>query len=153
MKRLNIVDEISLSKLTQPKDESFSEPTSGEWIKILRTALRMTQAELANRAKVTQPHLGRIEGGKIDPRTNTLRRIFQALSCDFVIMPRPKKDIKEVLRGRARSIALKRLKQAMGPMALEGQASEPEIFRQLLEKRTEEILNDSRERLWNKKDD
>jgi hypothetical protein len=38
-------------------------------------------------------------------------------------------------------------------MALEGQGPEAELFRQLLEKKTDEILNDRRERLWNKKDD
>jgi hypothetical protein len=33
-------------------------------------------------------------------------------------------------------------------MALEKQAPEPEVFKQLLEKRTDDILADRREKLW-----
>jgi hypothetical protein len=92
--------------------------------------------------------LAGIESGKIDPQVSTLRRICDALSCDLIIEPRPRKPLKDVLRGQARSLALKRLKQTMGTMALENQAPDEEVFRQLLEKRTDEILKDERERIW-----
>ncbi len=61
--------------------------------------------------------------------------------------------MKEILRGRARKLALKRLKQSMGSMALEGQAPDREIFLKLLEKRTDEILADRSQRLWQDKND
>jgi transcriptional regulator with XRE-family HTH domain len=112
----------------------------------------MTQQELAHRAHIPQSHLTLIESGKIDPQIGTLQRIFDGLSCDLVIEPRPRRPLSEILRGRARSIALKRLKHTMGTMALEDQAPEKVAFKQLLEKRTDEILVDSRERLWNKND-
>ena len=153
-KRLNLLDDMSLSRLDRSMEPSIGEPPSAaEWIQILRLYLRMTQAELAKRAKVTQPHLVGIESGKVDPKISTLKRIFQALSCDLLIEPRPKKPIREVLRGRARSIALKRLQQSMGTMALEGQAPDRDIFLKLLEKRTDEILSDRRKRLWHDKND
>jgi len=146
-RRLNIVDEMALSRLTPPETKTH-EPSHGDWIRILRDSLRMTQAELASRARITQPHLAGIESGKTDPQISTLRRIFEAMSCYLVLEPRPRKPIKEVLRGRARSVALKRSKQSMGTMALEHQAPEAEVFKQLLEKRTYEILTDRREKLW-----
>ena len=124
----------------------------GQWIRTLRSYLRMTQQELAQRAHIPQSHLALIESGKIDPQIGTLQRIFEGLSCDLVIEPRPRRPLSEILRGRARSIALKRLKHTMGTMALEEQAPEKAAFKQLLEKRTDEILGDSRERLWNKND-
>ena len=147
-RRLNIVDEMALSRLAPPETKTTHEPSPGDWIRILRDSLRMTQAELASRAKITQPHLAGIESGKTDPQISTLKRIFEAMSCDLVLEPRPRKSIKEMLRGRARSIALKRLKQSMGTMALEHQAPEADVFKQLLEKRTDEILTDRREKLW-----
>lgn len=146
-RRLNIVDEMALSRLAPPETKTH-EPSHGDWIRILRDSLRMTQAELASRAKITQPHLAGIESGKTDPQISTVKRIFEAMSCDLVLEPRPNKPIKEVLRGRARSVALKRLKQSMGTMALEHQAPEADVFKQLLEKRTDEILTDRREKLW-----
>ena len=153
MKRqLNIVDDMALSRLEEPSTRQ-SEPSPGDWIRLVRLTLRMTQAELAGRAHVSQPHLAGIERGRIDPQVTTLKRIFEALSCDLIIEPRPIHPIKEVLRGRARSLALKRLKRSMGTMALEEQAPEPDVFRQLLEKRTDEILSDPREKLWSKSDE
>jgi predicted transcriptional regulator len=44
-----------------------------------RKALDLTQSELAERAEVSQPLIARIEGGDVDPRLSTLRRIVNAL--------------------------------------------------------------------------
>lgn len=41
--------------------------------------LGMTQSELADKADVSQPLIARIEGGDVDPRLSTLRRIVNAL--------------------------------------------------------------------------
>lgn len=151
-RRLNIVDEMAATRLA-PSETPQYEPSFGDWIRIVRDSLRMTQAELASRAKITQPHLAGIESGKTDPQISTVKRIFAAMSCDLVLEPRPRKAIKEVLRGRARGVALQRLKQSMGTMALERQAPDAEVFRQLLEKRTDEILADRREKLWQQPSD
>jgi len=152
-KRLTLLEEQIISHLTFPSGQSTWNPSYTEWIKSLRVALRMTQTELAQRAHVTQPHLTAIESGKIDPQIKTLRRIFDALLCDIAITPRPKSDIKEVLRNQARRIARKRLQRAVGTMAMEGQVADAEVFEQVLEKRVDEILNDPSERLWENKDD
>ena len=44
-----------------------------------RKSLELTQSELAERADVSQPLIARIEGGDVDPRLSTLRRIVTAL--------------------------------------------------------------------------
>jgi len=44
-----------------------------------RTDLGLTQSEIAERAGVSQPLIARIEGGDVDPRLSTLRRIVEAL--------------------------------------------------------------------------
>ena len=44
-----------------------------------RTELGLTQSELADAADVSQPLIARIEGGDVDPRLSTLRRIVEAL--------------------------------------------------------------------------
>ncbi|MFW6448815.1 MAG: CBS domain-containing protein [Halobacteriota archaeon] len=44
-----------------------------------RTSLELTQREVAEAAGVSQPLIARIEGGDVDPRLSTLRRIIEAL--------------------------------------------------------------------------
>jgi predicted transcriptional regulator len=53
-------------------------PTSAD-LRERRTELSLTQSELATRADVSQPLIARIEGGDVDPRLSTLRRIVNAL--------------------------------------------------------------------------
>lgn len=139
-----------LSKLRVDSSREDHDFKPSDWIRLLRNYLLMTQAELAKRANITQANLVAIESGKVDLRVSTLQRIYEGLSCHLSLEPRPKKSLEEVLRGRARAIALQRLKKTMGTMALEGQAPEKEVFRKLLEKRTDEILADPREKLWRK---
>ena len=152
-KPITIVDDIALSNLQVDPSSEDQNLKAGDWIRLLRNYLRMTQTELAKRANITQPNLVAIESGKVDPRVSTLQRIYKGLSCNLSIEPRPRKTLEEILRDRARAVALKRLKKTMGTMALEDQAPEKEIFKKLLEKRTDEILRDPRERLWRKDSD
>ncbi|WP_227131386.1 CBS domain-containing protein [Halorubellus salinus] len=54
-------------------------PTEEE-LRERREALDLTQSELADAADVSQPLVARIEGGDVDPRLSTLRRIVEALN-------------------------------------------------------------------------
>ena len=149
-KQTTIVDDIFLSKLRVDSVHEHNNLKPGDWVRLVRNYLRMTQAELSKRANITQANLVAIESGKTDPRVSTLQRIYEALSCHLSIEPWPQKPLEENLRGRARAVALRRLEKTMGTMALEEQAPEAEVFRKLLEKRTDDILRDPREKLWRK---
>lgn len=146
-KLVTIIDDIALSGLQVQDPTETGNRSPGDWIRILRNRLRMTQAELAKRAHITQPNLAAIESGKADPQVSTLRRIYQGLGCDLNVEPRLKKPLEEMVRGRAASVALKRLKHTMGTMALEDQAPDKESFKRLLEKRTDEILRSRRKHI------
>lgn len=146
-KLITIVDDIALSRLEVQASPATDNRAPGDWIRILRNRLRMTQAELAKRAHITQPNLAAIESGKVDPQVGTVRRIYQGLWCDLNLEPRLRKPLEEIVRGRAASVALKRLKHTMGTMALEDQAPDKESFRRLLEKRTDDILRSRRKHI------
>lgn len=146
-KVVTIIDDMALSHLQVQEATEPSNRTPGEWIRMLRHRLRMTQTELAKRAHITQPNLAAIESGRVDPQVSTLRRIYQGLWCDLTIEPRLTKPLDEILRGRARTVALKQLKHTMGTMALEEQAPDKDMFRRLLEKRTDDILRSGRKHI------
>ena len=57
----------------------------GEIIKRRRTALDMTQVELAEKAKITQAKISQIENGANDNVTiDILRKLAKALNCALV---------------------------------------------------------------------
>lgn len=73
--------------------------------------------------------------------------------CNVVIEPQPRKPLDEVLRDKARGVALKRLGQSMGTMALENQAPGADVSKALLEQSTDEILSRKSERIWRDDDE
>jgi transcriptional regulator with XRE-family HTH domain len=141
---ITVLDDAAVSRLQVEPSNRADAKTAGDWIRILRNRLRMTQAELAKRSHITPANLAAIESGKVDPQISTVKRIYQGLWCNLNLEPRLQKPLDEIIRGRARAVALKRLKHTMGTMALEDQAPDDETFRQLLEKRTDDILRSGR---------
>ena len=69
----------------------------GTWVRTLRVALHMTQRQLAKRADVSQGNLALIERGHLEPQVSTLRKLFDALYCDLIVLPVPRKRIPAVL--------------------------------------------------------
>ena len=66
-------------------------PQPAACLRTLRAALRMSQAQLAKRSGIDKGNIARIESGKSDVRVATLTRLFDAMFCDLVIFPRPRK--------------------------------------------------------------
>ncbi len=63
--------------------------TPSRLIRLLRRRIKMSQAELAARAGLSQAEVSRIESGRGDPRLSVLRDIFHALSCRPLLLALP----------------------------------------------------------------
>lgn len=61
----------------------------GQMVYDRRTALKLTQAELAERAGMTQPQLSRLESGGATPTVPLLARLAAALDAELDITFRP----------------------------------------------------------------
>jgi transcriptional regulator with XRE-family HTH domain len=61
----------------------------GQMVHDRRTELGLTQAELAERAGMTQPQLSRLESGGATPTVPLLARLAAALEADLDITFRP----------------------------------------------------------------
>ena len=61
------------------------------FLRALCGALRMSQAELSNRCGVARSHIAAIESGRKECQLETLRRLFDALFCDLLVIPKPRK--------------------------------------------------------------
>jgi len=70
------------------------------FVRSLRSALRMSQSQLARRSGIPRAHIDRLEAGRIDPQLSTLSRLFDAMFCDLVILPRPRKRPSDAIAER-----------------------------------------------------
>lgn len=69
-------------------------------VRALRSRLKMSQADLARRARMTQAQVARVESGKVDVQVSTLKRLFDAMFCDLLILPKPRKRPGDALADR-----------------------------------------------------
>jgi transcriptional regulator with XRE-family HTH domain len=81
----------------------------GQWVRALRVALHMTQRQLASRAKVSQTNLALIESGRVEPQLGTLRVLFDALFCDLMVLPIPRRRVSEILAEKTFDVPTRRL--------------------------------------------
>jgi len=61
------------------------------YLRALRAYMRMSQRQLARRTGLGQAQISRIERGRVDTGLTTWRRLFDALFCDLLIVPRPRR--------------------------------------------------------------
>jgi transcriptional regulator with XRE-family HTH domain len=117
-------------------------------LRTLRTALHMTQAQLANRAGMPQSHIARIEAGKADVQLGTLRKVFGALFCDFLLVPRMGRDFESVLDERIKEKARRNVSRISGTMALEKQLPEDETLQALIHSEESRLRAHPSSEIW-----
>lgn len=94
------------------------------WIRTVREALSMSQAQLAKRLGVTQRSVQSMEKGEASEgiRLETLRRAADALGCDLVYALVPREPLGATMERQARWLVASRLDAVNHSMLLEDQA-------------------------------
>jgi len=77
-----------------------------------RKAKNLTQADIAKSCETSQQQIAKIEGGIVDPRLSTLRRIAQALDCELPELFYSRKEFLSEITSvvRDKQIDLKKIK-------------------------------------------
>lgn len=117
-------------------------------IKLLRHGLGMTQAQVARRAGLAQSHLAEIELGGVDPQLGTLRKIFHALSCDTLVVPRFTKRPDTIIAERVKVTARRKVARVSGSMALEKQLPDKSMTRKLVQIEEERLKGRPSSEIW-----
>ena len=113
------------------------------WIHYMRQALGMTLKKLGERAGVALPTVAQAERGEAKGKITleTLKKMAEAMECEFMYAFVPNKSVKEVLTHKAFAKAKQLLKNANTHMTLEDQHVEEDekgrierLARRLLEK-------------------
>lgn len=139
MKKLSAVERHAIDQyLAQGKDlESLS---ICELIPLMRKRLRMSQKQLAKRASVSVTTINRLEKGEMEPTLGLLRKLFDAMACDFLLLPVPRKEPDVLLRERAEGKARGCMDYLEGTMVLEEQGPDQSWMDVLREQEIDEIL-------------
>ena len=124
-------------------------PSSG-WIRAIREALGMTNAQLASRVKrrpQTVLDLQQREAAQTI-QLNTLRELAEAMDCELVYAIVPRKPLDRMVSERAEALARRTLRRTGHTMELERQGLGVRESARALEREIERLLKGSRRRLW-----
>ena len=67
------------------------------YVRALRATLRMSQENLARRSGVAKSQIVEIEKGRMNPGVDVLRRLFDAMFCDLLVVPKARKRPSDAL--------------------------------------------------------
>lgn len=131
----------------KPEDR-FAPPPKG-WIRAIRDAVGMTGAQLASRLGTRQQSVEALEkseaAGSI--QLSTLRRAAEAMDCTLVYALVPKTSLEDMVRQRARKLALRDLRRVAHTMKLEAQETGDADLEARIEAYIRDVLKDRD--LWN----
>mgnify|MGYP000614970285 CR=1 FL=1 len=119
-----IEDQILLDEKTSAlKAIKLPQPRTG-WIRTIRTALRMSQAELATILQMNQKSLHALETSEANSkiRLESLEKVANALDCDLVYAFVPRQSLHDRYTDRAHVIAAAQLASVENTMQLENQS-------------------------------
>jgi predicted DNA-binding mobile mystery protein A len=120
----------------------------GDQIRLLRNALRMTQAQLAKRVGLPQSHIAKMESGKVDLNIKTLRRVLDALFCNTLLIPQPRRRLEDILRDQTRKAAQRKVSRVAGNMALEKQRPDEKMLQDLIIAEEERLARSESSEIW-----
>lgn len=131
----------------RPEDR-FSVPPKG-WVRAIRDALGMTGVQFARRLRIRPQSVAALEKSEANGsiQLKTLRRAAEALDCTLVYALVPNTSLDEVMRARARNIAIRELGRVAHTMKLEAQGTGDANLEARIEAYVRDVLRDRD--LWN----
>lgn len=125
-------------------------PPEEGWIHTVRTALGMTQEQLAKRMGVAKSRIGQIEKAEVDGRLTlaTLQRAAEALGADTAVGLVPAQPLERQVEAQAERVARQIISDVDHTMALEGQRTSTDHRERSVERFKREILAGPWRVLW-----
>lgn len=126
----------------------FGVPPKG-WVRAIRDALGMTGVQFAQRLQIRPQSVSALEKSEANGsiQLKTLRRAAEALDCTLVYALVPNTSLDDVMRARARKIAIRELGRVAHTMKLEAQGTDGANLEARIETHVRDVLRDRD--LWN----
>ncbi len=138
------------AKLREKVNQFAQFPSIFKQIYLLRSALGMTQKQLAARIKCQQGDIAKLESEhKADVQISTLKKAAAALNCDLILMMVPKSNIAEYIEAKSEQMARKLIAASSANMAMEIQKPNKNVIGAQIKDLKEDIIKHRRSLLWN----
>ena len=125
--------------------------TLRDQVKQIRSALGMTQQQLADRSGLAQSVIAEIENGNRENLTlPTIHKLAQGLSCKFIPQLIAENDISVIREERSDYIARKIISISSGSAAIEMQFSTKDAVEKQVKTLKQELLKKHESALWQK---
>ena len=123
------------------------------WVKEIRESLGMSMQDLAIRLGTIKQRIEKIEKDEVAAKTTleTMKKVAEALDCDFVYFLVPKTSLEQTLKTQAYRSAQKIIKQVETTMELEKQETSSRSQKQLIERLAYEMLLKEDRKIWREK--
>lgn len=127
-------------------------PAKG-WVRAVREALGMSGTQLAQRLRVSQPRIPKLEQDEVSGAVTlkTMRQVAEALDCVFVYALVPRTSLDETVRSQARTVAAERQQRVTHSMLLEAQELSQAEKRSSLDAAVDELVRETPRDLWDSK--
>ena len=120
-------------------------PKGASWINTVREAIGMTALQLAKRLGVTQPRIAKMEMNEENLKLCTMKKVAEAMDCDFVYYFKPKTTFQDIVQNQARKKAEEILLGVNLNMALENQDIQT---KEAIDDMTFDFINGNTKRIW-----
>lgn len=126
------------------------QPPPKGWIRAVRESLGMSGKQLAQRLKVSQPRIHRLEQDEPSGALTlkTMRQAAEALDCVFVYALVPRSSLEDTVKTQARLVAAERLQRVSHTMLLEAQGLTGKEQQASLDSAIEELIRETPKDLW-----
>jgi predicted DNA-binding mobile mystery protein A len=134
-------------RLAEWKELPSAVPPRG-WLRAIRDALAMSQADLASRIGVSRQRVDQLERAEVDGSIQlaTLRRAAEALDCTLVYALVPRSSLEDTVRRQAEAVAGEDVTRVAQTMLLEGQTGGAADVERLQREAADRIIGSRR--LW-----
>ncbi len=139
--------ETTLSRISDIR--GVQRPAKG-WLRAIREALGMSGKQFARRLGVAPPRITALEKNEMSGSVTikTMQKAADALECDFVYAIIPRKNLTDIVRKRALSLATKRLGRVSHSMLLEAQQLPDVEQKKVFDYEVEELIRNMPKELW-----
>lgn len=120
-------------------------PKGVSWINTVREAIGMTAVQLAKRLGVTQPRIAKMEINEENLKLSTMKKVAQAMNCDFVYYFKPKTTFQDIVQIQAKKKAEEILLGINLNMALENQDIQT---KEAVNDMVADFINGNTKRIW-----